>query len=152
MLPMKQLAILTLSLLAACGSKASTPTTPTTEPAKAELPDVPFEQLDPDQRIEFMKQKVMPELQAIFQAHDAQEFAEFGCVTCHGEQAKQGQFDMPNPSLPKLNQDMSGFKKEDLEWMSTKVKPAMARLLGRSEWSPDNPQGFGCAACHTFEQ
>ena len=116
------------------------------------LPDVPFDQLDHDQRIEFMKQKVVPEMKRIFQSHDASDFAGFGCVTCHGDQAKEGHFDMPNPKLPKLNfGDMSKFKKEDVEWMEKEVKPAMARILGVPEYSKDNPKGFGCPACHTLE-
>ncbi len=140
-------------VLAACGSKAApTTTTPTggEGSAVATLPDVPFEQLDHDQRIEFMKQKVMPAMQPIFQNHDATKYADFTCKTCHGEQAAQGHFDMPNPDLPKLDfNDMSQWKKEDLEWMGKEVKPAMAKLLSLPEFTPENPKGFGCLECHT---
>ncbi|NVB84381.1 MAG: hypothetical protein HOV81_38760 [Kofleriaceae bacterium] len=145
--------------LAACGSKAApTTTTPPTgetggSAAVATLPDVPFEQLDQDQRVEFMKQKVMPAMKPIFQNHDATKYAEFSCKTCHGEQAAQGHFDMPNADLPKLNfGDMSKYKKEDLEWMGKEVKPAMAKLLSLPEFTPENPKGFGCLHCHTQEQ
>jgi hypothetical protein len=144
--------------LAACGSKAApTTTTPTGDTggtaAVATLPDVPFEQLDHDQRIEFMKQKVMPAMQPIFQNHDAKKYAEFSCKTCHGEQAAHGHFDMPNADLPKLNfGDTSKYDKDDLEWMGNEVKPAMAKLLSLPEFTPENPKGFGCLHCHTQEQ
>ena len=140
--------------VAACGSRpASTSTTPSTGDGSAAavvLPDVPFDKLDHEQRIAFMKQKVMPAMTPIFQGHDPKDFAEFGCQTCHGPDAKEGHFDMPNPGLPKLNfKDMSNFKKDDLDWMAKQVAPTMANLLGEPLWSPENPTGFGCLACHT---
>jgi hypothetical protein len=140
---------------AACGSKSpSATTTPTAGEGSAVvvLPDVPFEKLDQDQRIAFMKQKVMPAMKPLFQNHDPKDFAEFGCVTCHGDQAKEGHFDMPNPKLPKLNfNDMSKFKKEDLEWMGKEIEPTMGKVLNLPLYSKDNPKGFGCLACHTLE-
>lgn len=150
-----KLLLASIVFLAACGSKAvPSTTTPTGETggtaAVATLPDVPFEQLEHDQRIEFMKQKVMPAMEPIFKNHDATKYADFTCKTCHGEQAAQGHFDMPNPDLPKLDfKDMSKFKKEDLEWMGKEVKPTMAKLLSLPEYTPENPKGFGCTGCHT---
>jgi hypothetical protein len=149
---MKFLALSLVLLAAACGSKPPVAEpTPTGEgSAKMVLPDVAFEKLDHEQRIEFMKQKVMPVMKPIFQNHDAKDFAEFGCDTCHGKQAKDGHFDMPNAELPKLNfSDMSKFKKEDLEWMGKEVEPAMGKILGLELYSESNPTGFGCLACHT---
>ena len=151
-------------VLAACGSTSPSPNSPSgpTAPsapappsggeAAATLPDLPFDKLDHDQRIAFMKQKVVPPMKPLFQNHDGKKYAEFGCRTCHGEQAKQGHFDMPNPNLPKLNfNDMSKFKKEDIEWMHNDVLPTMAKLLGQPMHSKDNPNGFGCLGCHTLE-
>jgi cytochrome c553 len=140
---------------AACGSKtpaASTTPAPSEGSAAAEvvLPDVPFAQLDHAQQVAFMKQKVMPVMKPLFQNHDAKAFEKFGCSTCHGAQAKQGKFDMPNPGLPKLDfKDMSKFKKEDIEWMHNDVWPAMAKVLNAPMYSDTNPTGFGCLACHT---
>jgi hypothetical protein len=137
-------------LAAACGSKAPVATSPNEGSAKVELPDVAFEKLDHEQRIEFMKQKVMPAMTPIFRNHDPKDFAEFGCATCHGKQAKDGHFDMPNPDLPKLDfKDLGKFKKEDLEWMGKEVEPTMGKLLGLELYSEQNPTGFGCLACHT---
>jgi hypothetical protein len=149
-------------LIAACGSKSPAPsepepaalvTTPPKESAPPPLPDKPFEELDQDQRAQFMKEKVMPAMEPIFKNHDPKKFAEFGCATCHGEQAKQGHFDMPNPGLPKLDfankAAMAKFEKADMEWMAKEVKPTMAKLLSEPEMTAENPKGFGCLHCHT---
>lgn len=144
--------VMAAATTAACGSKPQTSTTPGDNGASAALPDVPFDKLDQEQRAEFMKQKVVPEMRVIFQNHDAKDYADFGCATCHGPQAKEGHFDMPNPGLPKLNfKDMSKFKAEDVEWMKQQVMPTMGRILGLPLYSPENPKGFGCLACHTQE-
>jgi mono/diheme cytochrome c family protein len=149
-----KLLVATVIVLAACGSKPASTTTPKeAEGATVALPDVAFDKLDHDQRIEFMKQKVVPQMKVVFQAHDAKDFADFGCVTCHGKDAKDGHFDMPNPGLPKLNfNDMSKFDKEDIEWMEKQVEPTMAKILDMPLYSKENPKGFGCLACHTLDQ
>lgn len=131
---------------AACGPK---PAPDGAGSATAVLPDVPFEQLDHDQKIQFMKQVVMPEMGPMFQRHDPEKFAKFDCKTCHGNDADRGHFHMPNDALTKLNfADMSEFKERDLEFMKNEVKPTMARLLKEPEHSPENPRGFGCLHCH----
>ncbi|TMQ07439.1 MAG: hypothetical protein E6J91_35385 [Deltaproteobacteria bacterium] len=150
---MRSIAVV-LVFAAACGSKSPSTTTPRAgdDSATMVLPDLPFDKLDPDQRAAFMKQKVVPQMKVIFQNHDAKDFAGFGCKTCHGEQAKEGHFDMPNPKLPKLNfKDMSKFKKEDIEWMKNEVWPTMGKILGMPLHSEENPKGFGCLNCHTQE-
>jgi hypothetical protein len=143
---------------AACGSKSSTSTTPTgggdtgSGSAATALPDVPFDQLDHDQQIEYMKTKVVPAMEPIFKNHNPTKFAEFGCKTCHGPGAEKGEFEMPNAGLPVLDfKDPSKYKKEDMEWMGGQVKPTMAKLLGETEYSPENPTGFGCGNCHTVK-
>lgn len=150
---MKCFAFTIAMLAAACGSKTPATTTPGGEGSAAPvaaLPDVPFEQLDHDQKIRFMKETVVPEMAPLFQAHDPKEFAEFGCKTCHGPGAEKGEFHMPTADLPQLDfNDTSKFKKEDLEWMGKVVKPKMAALLKEAEYSPENPNGFGCLHCHT---
>jgi mono/diheme cytochrome c family protein len=151
---MKSFVLLVSLVAAACGSKTPSTTSPGSGPATATaaLPDVPFEKLDHDQRIQFMKEKVVPAMAPVFKQHDAKKYSEFGCKTCHGDGAEKGEFDMPFGGLPKLNfADMSKFKKEDLEWMGKDVKPAMAKLLQEAEYSDENPKGFGCLHCHTQE-
>jgi hypothetical protein len=156
---MKSLVLISLLFAAACGSKSpSSTTTPTGgggsgEVAAKPLPDVPFDSLDHDQRIQFMKEKVVPTMEPLFKNHDATKYADFGCKTCHGEGAKEGKFDMPNEKLPKLfGPHMDQFKKEDVEWMGKDIKPTMAQLLKQPEMTKENPKGFGCLECHTMEK
>jgi cytochrome c553 len=150
---MKLLVVAAL-LTAACGSKPPAPTTPKAEEeAAVVLPDVPFDKLDQKQKIAFMKQKVVPEMKPVFQNHNAKDFAEFGCKTCHGDDVKDGHFDMPNPKLPKLNfkDHNSKYEKADLEWMAKEVMPTMGKILNLPLHSEENPKGFGCLGCHTME-
>ena len=85
----------------------------------------------------------------LFAAHDAKEFADFSCKTCHGPGAEKGEFHMPYDGLPPIGQGvMDKYKKEDIEWMATVIKPKMAALLKEPEYTPENPNGFGCLGCH----
>ncbi len=107
----------------------------------------------------YMKSTVLPEMKKLFVAVDKKHYGSMNCQTCHGEKAVEHKFKMPNPSLPKLPQptDRAGFmalqqKKPDVvKFMGTQVKPTMAALLGKKEWEPTNPEGFGCYDCHTKE-
>jgi mono/diheme cytochrome c family protein len=139
------LSCLLLAAAAACGPKPG----PNDGSATAVLPDVPFESLDHDQKIQLMKQQVLPAMREAFQRHDPAKFAKFDCKTCHGPDADAGQYHMPNDRLPKLNfNDMSKFAERDLEFMKNEVKPAMAKILKEPEHGPSNPDGFGCLHCH----
>jgi hypothetical protein len=134
--------------VASCGPKPA--------PAPVSLPDVPFAKLDHAQKIEFMKQKVVPAMKPIFQQHDAKKYAEFGCETCHGPRPEERKFEMPQAGLTKIGvseEFYARFKPADLQWMGEAVLPAMAGLL-RLEPSFTDPApkvGFGCAGCHTFD-
>ena len=65
---------------------------------------------------------------------------------------------MPNPALPKLPGDHAGMtaleqkKPQIFEFMQSVVKPKVAGLIGLPQWTPQNPKGFGCYACHTIDQ
>jgi hypothetical protein len=129
--------------LAACGPKPDG-----TGPGGA---DRPFENLDHDERITFMKRVVVPTMQPLFADHDP-KFGNFGCRTCHGPGADEGRYTMPNEDLPKLGGNLTTkFDRRKLDFMLMEVKPTMAKLLGVPEWSPQAPQGFDCYACHDRE-
>lgn len=132
----------------ACGPEGRSPPRPPAPVvvAVAVLPDVPFDKLDLDQRAELMKQKVIPAMAPLFATHGKQVM----CETCHG-QPVNGHYRMPNPKLPKLGDDLSAWKPEDVQWMANEIVPTMAKLLGRPELSPATPAGFGCSGCHTLE-
>jgi hypothetical protein len=137
-------------LLAATVLAACVPVSGTNQPS---LDDRPFDALNHEERIEFMKQRVMPTMQPVFVEHDAAKFGNFSCRTCHGPGADQGEFHMPNDALPKLSGDLTRkFPRPKLDWMLMEVKPTMAKLLKVKEWSPEDPYGFDCFACHTRER
>jgi hypothetical protein len=152
----------TALLAAACGSKSKGPDTAgggVTDDAN--VPSGPlaagqWETLDDKTRGKWMGKVVLPTMKAKFQGFDADEFAEFDCETCHGSGAARGEFDMPNPELPQLTGDMIMNPDADhaaiTKFMAEEIRPTMAHLLGRPEWSPDNPAGFGCFGCHTMQQ
>ena len=144
------LAVASAALLA-CSAPPSSPMGPRRGggAAVAVLPDVPFAQLDHDQRKQMMHERVVPAMKPLFQQHDATMFSDFGCATCHGDGVADKTFAMPNPKLPELDlADTSHYEARDLEFMSKVVKPTMAKLLGEREFSQENPHGFGCLDCH----
>jgi hypothetical protein len=143
--------------LAACGGK-SAPTTTTPEPEPEPAPSQ-FKDMNHDQRVEFMKTVVMPEMKPLFVAFDP-KFEEMNCKTCHGAGAENGKFEMPNPDLPVLPGTEEAFGEymkdpEHARWamfMIEKVKPTMAGLLQVAEFDPATGTGeFSCASCHTME-
>lgn len=116
---------------------------------------VHFDKLSHDDKIKFMKTKVNPAMKAAFQKFDPEDYATFGCKTCHGKNPQKVKYEMPNPDLKPL--DFAAIKagKEDpkmIEFMSKVVKPGMAKILGEEEMTESNPKGFGCLACHTMKK
>lgn len=103
----------------------------------------------PKQKAAYMKMTVMPAMEETFQEFDAEAFAEFKCSTCHGKDAKERHFEMPSPSLPKLDfAKMQAEHPQSMEFMKNKVVPQMAALLGQEPYNPETKEGFGCAGCH----
>jgi hypothetical protein len=116
---------------------------------------VPFAKLAHDDKVKFMKQKVMPAMKPAFQKFDSKEFSNFTCKTCHGKDPQKVKYEMPNRHLPALDFDAIKAGKEDpkmVEFMAKVVKPEMARLLGEPEMSDTQPDGFGCLHCHTLKK
>jgi hypothetical protein len=134
---------------------------PAEPPAEVEEPlppaDMKFVDMSKGQRKTFMKQVVLPQMTKVFQDFDKEHFAEVTCLTCHNEGAKQGDFTMPNPDLPKLNpaKNFAAHKKEHaklLTFMMKKVAPEMVTLLKADPYNPKTQTGFGCFNCHTMAQ
>lgn len=154
--------LLTTLLLAACGGAA-----PTTGGEHAAAGDTAatggenggassfagrdFDSLTPEEKGEFMEQVVVPAMKPMFQAFDGTKFANFGCRTCHGDNAREVGFRMPNGVHPLDPAHMPSMDGDDGRWMHfmvEQVKPKMAELLGEAEWTPTNQTGFGCFHCH----
>jgi hypothetical protein len=129
------------------GGEEAAPETPAPPPTK------PFHDLTQEEKFEVMKKVVVPTMKPLFQAHDAEKFKDFGCVTCHGPRAKQGKFDMPNPELPKLKfaDNLKHHQEKTpamLTFMMEKVTPEMAKALNEPAFDPATKKGFGCGECH----
>ena len=125
--------------------------------AAADAKKIDWDKMTVDEKKKYMKTTVLPQMKKLFVAVDKKHYAKMDCQTCHGEKAAENKFKMPSAELPKLPQptDQAGFmalqqkKPEVVKFMGTQVKPTMAKLLGKPEWEPNNPTGFGCYGCHT---
>jgi len=154
--------LLTTFLLASCGGSTATPeseATATTVPpasggeqgASVSLAGRDFDSLTQEEKGHFMAEVVMPAMKPMFQQFDGEEFANFSCTTCHGANAEEVGFHMPNgvhPLDPANMPSMDGADGRWMHFMSEQVKPKMAELLHEEPWTPANQQGFGCFHCH----
>jgi len=135
----------------AAPSAAPAPSAEAAPPAKPKWDDMTIEQ-----KKEVMMKQVIPTMGPLLKEFDPKRFAEVRCTTCHGPGAKEGKFTMPNLNLPKLD-PTNGFekhKKKDakiVEFMSTKVVPEMAKIIGEPPYDPAKNAGFGCFECHTMQ-
>jgi hypothetical protein len=148
---------LVTGIVVSCGgsqSPAGAPPAPSPSAAAPASP-VAWKDMNADQRKEYMKTVVFPNMKTDFTAFNAKRYAEMNCVTCHGDGAKDGSFKMPNPQLPKLPGDEAGFKslmekKPDVtKFMGGKVVPNMASMFHEAPFNPQTHEGFGCFRCHT---
>ena len=146
----------------AASPAAAPPSTPAVPPAdtaatESSGPTVNWAAMSKDQRKEYMKTVVMPQMKQTFSSFNGDRYKSMTCFTCHGDGVAQGKFTMPNPKLPKLPATPEGFQKlmsdkpAIMQFMATKVKPQMAHLLGMPEFTPQTKTGFGCFQCHTKE-
>ncbi|MBW2404232.1 MAG: hypothetical protein JRF42_10580, partial [Deltaproteobacteria bacterium] len=100
---MKSVAVGLVLLLGACGgSKSTTGTTGKVSAIEAmgvTPPDSPWGDMSVEDKEFYMIGKVNPIMKELFTAHDVEEFAEFDCVDCHGEEMREIDFKMPAPSM-----------------------------------------------------
>jgi hypothetical protein len=122
-------------------------------------PDVAWKDMTGPQKGRYMAKVVVPAMGPLFKEFDAERFADFGCITCHGDGAMEHKFDMPNPAILPLPgpDDPAAFapiyekQPKMVEFMGGKVMPEMARLLGKApfDYQHPAPDQFGCLGCHT---
>ena len=104
----------------------------------------PWQDMSFDEREEYMREVVEPTMEALFAEYDPESFGNIGCSTCHGQNAADNDYAMPNGLEPL---DVADFPLSDeiADFMDDEVKPAMAELLDQEPF----PQGeFGCFNCH----
>ncbi|MGE0395956.1 MAG: hypothetical protein AB7T06_04440 [Kofleriaceae bacterium] len=137
-------------VLAACGA----PSKPA-EPAKPLV----WKDMNLEQRTNYMKEVVLPTAKDAFVAFD-KKYETMDCMTCHGDGAKDGSFEMPNAKLKPLPNTEEAFMawvaKEPeaaryAEFMATKLQPLMGQLLNETVYDPQTKTGeLGCSTCHTL--
>lgn len=141
----------------ACGGSTPAPADATSDStseavsgAEADTPkELAWKEMNREQRLEFMGVTVMPVMDKLFKAYDAEGFAEFKCQTCHGPDMEAVDYKMPNGlfSLPAAN-PVESAKEYDAPmtaFMLDELTPKMAELLQLG------PTEFGCFSCHEKE-
>jgi hypothetical protein len=118
-------------------------------------PEEPWETMDADEREFYMIGKVLPITKEIFQAFDGHAFEDFGCESCHGQDGEARDFAMPPPDLPPVPApDTEAFAQmrhdqpRMVHFMSTRVTPTTATLLGFEPFDGETGEGFSCNGCH----
>jgi hypothetical protein len=105
-----------------------------------------------EQRMQYMQDTVLPNAKALFVEVAPDEYADFNCKTCHGDNAQEVDFAMPNhlPPLPTTDTINAAMAANEgvAKFMLEKVTPGMAGMLGREVISESNPDGFSCFGCH----
>lgn len=146
--------------IAACDKAPEAPATETPEaPEAPEAPETPeaeapspeaeaaekkWADMDFDERKKFMSKTYYPAMKEKFQAYDAKQFANFTCDTCHGENAKEVNFKMPNGNTPLDAADPvangKDMDEEMTKFMLEEVIPAGIEMLGEEDSK--------CLTCH----
>jgi hypothetical protein len=139
--------VLAVSLVVAtaCGGSlgASTQT-----PASPQL-GKPWSRLSVQQKDDYMRSTVMPEMRAVFARFDPHRYAKMGCSPCHARGRGKLDYRMPNEDLlldPAACAEVPGGKAPmDAmnRFMGEQVGPTMARLLGKP-WT-------SCYWCHEYD-
>jgi cytochrome c553 len=103
------------------------------------------------ERMAYMEDAVLPEMQRMFRAFDARKFARLTCATCHGANGRAVQYRMPNgldPLTPSRIPARYASQRPMDVFMVRSVLPRMAQLLGKPVAPPPALTGFGCLGCH----
>lgn len=149
----RSVAIGLIVLATACGGAATEQddAVDTTTGGEADATPVAWADMTPEQRGAYMRDTVVPTMAPLFQAVDAEEYAEFGCRNCHGENARDVHFAMPNGVHPLNPADIPAVFQSDepmAQLMTQSVWPRMAELLGEPPFDPETGEGFSCMNCH----
>jgi hypothetical protein len=111
-------------------------------------PERPWSEMGHEDREMDMIGRFLPITSEMFREHDADEYASFGCETCHGPDMQERHFHMPSAHLPPVPpagtpayQQMAAAHPEETRFMEEHVTPAMQTMLGMGAT-------FTCNGCH----
>ena len=106
-------------------------------------PEVPWSEMERDDREMDMVSRFHPIFREFFQNHDPARFAEFGCESCHGADMRETHFTMPNPALPPVpaagtpEYEAMGAEHADMvAFMEQDVTANMQTMLGMGATLP----------------
>ena len=106
-----------------------------------------------------MAQCVVPAVAPLFQEHfkgdKENDYADFGCATCHGEDFNGNTYQMP--AVFSLNWDYAKYwakngiyNPADGTGLMAEVTAEMVTLLGTEPYDMKTGEGFGCYGCHNY--
>jgi hypothetical protein len=150
---MKSVVVLLALCVGACGGSKTKDTTGKMSAIEAmglTPPESPWDAMSVQDKEFYMIGKVNPIMKELFVAYDEEEYADFDCVDCHGEEMEEIDFKMPPPSsyivppegTPGHRGMLSTFP-DEVRFMEEVVTPSMGKLLG--------VESFTCAGCHPSE-
>jgi hypothetical protein len=115
-------------------------------------PEVPWSTMSHADREMDMVGRFLPIMAEVFREHDSEEFAHFGCESCHGDDMRERNFAMPSPHLPPVPlagtpgyAQMQASEGEMVRFMEEGVNPPMQTMLGMGAT-------FTCNGCHPLPQ
>jgi hypothetical protein len=166
--PKLPLATALLLFTPACDKPAEPTTPPTTdsgatptdegggEKTEPGAPGVPWAEKTFEQRQEYMGIVVLPAMKTMFKEYDENEFKQFKCQTCHGDDMNEKKFAMPSDSIYPLNKadpvkGAMAYDEKMTKFMVEKVVPDMAKLVDEEPDPTGKGSGFGCMECHPAE-
>jgi len=106
--------------------------------------------MDAQARADYMTQTLTPVMKALFVEFDGARLADFGCPSCHGDNADEVGFAMPNGLAPLSASEVAASREGTqpvARFMSDRVAPTLRQLLG--ERAGDTPQA--CFRCHAVQ-
>ena len=138
-----------------CLLQSPSPSTPTL----LRGPPEQWELMSKDERGEHMVASVMPTMGKLFEGHDPARYSDFACTTCHGGDAMDRGFAMPNPSLPSVYPLQAPERQQSMRdqpnvvrFMSDRVVPTMATLLQLPASDSASENAVSCFSCHPLGQ
>ena len=156
---MRIIGIMLVAMLFSCGGSSAeteSQTDPAEQTAGAETTEKAWADLTTsEEKGQFMKEKIMPKMTALFQEFDGERYGEFTCASCHGADAADVGFKMPNGLAPLNPEGIAPmFESEEpmAVFMTQKVWPEMTNLLGAAPYNPETHEGFSCLNCHATKQ
>jgi len=119
-------------------------------------PDVKWADKTFEQRKTWMGIEVLPKMKKAFKEYDEAQFKGFGCETCHGEDGKERNYEMPTDSIYPLPKDdpvkaAMEYDEAVTKFMVERVVPETAAMLDMQPYDPATGEGFGCFGCHPME-